>query len=49
MPDDWACDLYEPGHYRERVEVETVIQGEVETDPSHTAGLVAEWLGRKEG
>ena len=28
MPDDWHCDLYEPGPYRERVEVQTVIQKE---------------------
>lgn len=28
MPDDWACDLYEPGPYRPRVEVETLLMGE---------------------
>jgi hypothetical protein len=28
MPDDWACDLYQPGEYRPRVDVVTIIEGE---------------------
>ena len=28
MPDDWACEHYQPGEYRPAVEVETVLMGE---------------------
>jgi len=28
MPDNWKCEHHEPGPYRPRVEVETVIIGE---------------------
>jgi hypothetical protein len=27
MPDNWSCEHYEPGPYRPRVEVETVMMG----------------------
>jgi hypothetical protein len=28
MPDDWACDLYQPGEYRPRIEIEAIVMGE---------------------
>lgn len=28
LPDNWHCDHYQPGEYRPRVEVQTIIEGE---------------------